>query len=286
MAYDPDVGWPGYTCRQRAAEERYLKRNMAKYQTEQILTFCLESLMWMYQKYTELIIIKYRNHDTDTVDHNKRRCRVMNCRKCHVWAGARLYRLSCTAGLLHVVLLALQLGVHGIDRIFIHQFGIQRESLHHLHVQLRELRMLPAQSNKGLANGTGATAHCFTCHDVPVDVLQFLVNKGAHLIAGTWSKTQWHSFMNRMDSRNLCARPISHKAFINLDKPGSHVRSDIIRGAAQQNLKKNWISNYTNLNLVIIRQPHIQLRLKYNQISLNTKKYMFFNRNIFLDLIN
>lgn len=55
-----------------------------------------------------------------------------------------LYRLCCAARLLHVILLALQLGVHGIDRVFVHQLGIQRQSLHHLHVQLRQLRVLPA----------------------------------------------------------------------------------------------------------------------------------------------
>lgn len=52
-----------------------------------------------------------------------------------------LYLLGSISGRLHVVLLALQLGVHGIDWIFVHQLGIQRQSLHHLHVQLRQLRV-------------------------------------------------------------------------------------------------------------------------------------------------
>lgn len=100
-----------------------------------------------------------------------------------------LYRLCCAPGLLHVVLLALQLGVHGIDRVFIHQLGIQRQSLHHLHVQLRQLRVLPVhvhhqqQISKRYRSGSAPT---FTQRHVPVDVLQLLVNEGAHLIASTW----------------------------------------------------------------------------------------------------
>lgn len=70
----------------------------------------------------------------------KLRCFALYCLK----YDGHLYRLSRTARLLHVVLLALQLGVHGVDWIFVHQFGVQRQSLHHLHVQLRQLRVLPA----------------------------------------------------------------------------------------------------------------------------------------------
>lgn len=109
--------------------------------------------------------------------------------------GVRLYRLSCTAGLLHVVLLALQLSVHGVDRIFIHQFGIQRESLHHLHVELGQLRVLPAHVQEHISERHRRDSSLL--HDVPVDVLQLLVNEGAHLIAGTW----WGQKHNMMRSQ-------------------------------------------------------------------------------------
>jgi len=58
-----------------------------------------------------------------------------------------LYLLCCIGRLLHVVLLALELGVHGVDGIFIHQLGVQRQSFHHLHVQVRQLRVLPVETN-------------------------------------------------------------------------------------------------------------------------------------------
>lgn len=99
-----------------------------------------------------------------------------------------LYRLCCAAGLLHIVLLALQLGVHGIDRVFIHQLGIQRQSLHHLHIQLWQLWMLPAhiQHQRQISKILRLPAAAHGKGDVPVNVFQLLVNEGAHLIAGTW----------------------------------------------------------------------------------------------------
>lgn len=106
-----------------------------------------------------------------------------------------LYRLSCCAGLLHVILLALQLGVHGVDGIFIHQFGIQRESLHHLHVQLGQLRVLPAHVHQQISKRRRC-ASSLRRH-LPVNVLQLLVNERAHLIAGPW----WGQNHNMMQSQ-------------------------------------------------------------------------------------
>lgn len=134
------------------------------------------------------------NHNTGTMDHdNKLKMFGVKLHKTSCMSVC-LYRLSCTAGWLHVVLLALQLGVHGVDRIFIHQFGIQRQSLHHLHVQLGQLRVLPAHVQQQISKRLrrdGSIA--LMRHGVPVDVLQLLVNEGAHLIAGTWwgQKTQY-----------------------------------------------------------------------------------------------
>lgn len=59
-----------------------------------------------------------------------------------------LHLLCCIGRLRHVVLLlALQLGIHGVDWIFVHQFGIQRQGFHHLQVQVWQLRVLSDNTN-------------------------------------------------------------------------------------------------------------------------------------------
>lgn len=139
--------------------------------------------------------------------------------------------LCCSGRLLHVVLLALQLGVHGVKWIFVHELGVQRQSLHHLHIQLRQLRVLSDEITHthihtrmtGLLKYSSVlTKSVFygfclkflqtnvsEWHSLPVYILQLLINEGTHLIAGTCRKIQARSMTNQPTKLNQmsCCMP-------------------------------------------------------------------------------